>query len=111
MGVLDFAKSRGANKLVDYLSAKKAEAVPTKRFSFIDDTQYTSFCKAVITNNVNLFKRAVRTQIGFLATNRKDVLEIVLDTNNVQCAGVGIVEFSEQRNATEVVEFISNKRA
>lgn len=110
LGVLEFAKTRGAQNLVDYLSDNEAEEAPSKKFSFVGDTQYAGFCKAAITNNVNLFKRAVRTQVGSLATNRKDVLEIVLDENNVQCAGVGIAEFSEQRNATEVVEFIANKR-
>ncbi|MFT4938914.1 MAG: hypothetical protein ACI88A_001946 [Paraglaciecola sp.] len=111
MGVLEFAETRGSQNLIDYLSPKNIDAVSTTKFSFIGDTQFAGFCKAAVTNNVKLFKRAVRTQIGSLAPSRKEVLELVLDANNVQCAGMGISEFSEKRNATEIVEFIANKRA
>ncbi|MFT5676362.1 MAG: hypothetical protein ACI808_002303 [Paraglaciecola sp.] len=111
LSVLKFAETRGAQNLVNYLQATKTDAVATNKFSYVGDTQYAGFCKAAITNNVKLFKRAVRTQIGSLARTGKEVLEIVLDADNVQCAGMGISEFSEERNATKIIEFIANKRA
>ena len=60
---------------------------------------------------MQLFKWADRTQVGSLASEYKEVLELVSDENNVQCAGMGLSEFSEKHNATEVVEFIAHQKA
>ena len=111
MSVLEFAESRGAQQLVDYLVGEKADTVAANKYSFVGDMRYAGFCKAAITNDVKLFKRAVRTQIGSLASSGEAVLDIVLDAKNVQCAGLGISEFSEKRNATDIVKFIAKKRA
>lgn len=80
-------------------------------FKFVGDTQYASFCKAVLNDNVKLFKRSLNRFVGPLGTNRKIVLERVLDDNNVQCAGQGIVEFSQQRNASKVAAYLSKAQA
>jgi hypothetical protein len=113
-GVVDFAKERGAKLLLNYLAAgseSTSRADNTAKFSYVGDLQYADFCKATLSNNVALFKRSVRSQVGLLAASKQEVLDIVLDANNVQCAGLGLVEFSEQRKATAVSEFIFNKQA
>lgn len=75
-------------------------------FKFVGDTEYSSFCKAVLDDNVALFKRSLKRFVGPLGASRKSVLERVLENDNVQCAGQGIVEFSEQREAKEIAEYI-----
>ena len=59
---------------------------------------------------MNLFKRAVSRQVGVLASSKQKVLDIVLDANNVSCAGKGLTEFSETRQATDVVNFIQTSQ-
>lgn len=80
-------------------------------FKFVGDTQYASFCKAVLNDNVKLFKRSLNRFVGPLGSSRRVVLERVLDDNNVKCAGQGIVEFSQQRQANKVAEFLSKAKA
>ena len=77
-----------------------------KNVKYVGDTEFASFCKAAVTNDVNLFKRAVSRQVGVLANSKQKVLDLVLDSNNVSCAGKGLTEFSENRQATDVVNFI-----
>jgi hypothetical protein len=110
-GIVEFAQARGAQQLLNYITAENASPQDAKKFAFAGDTEYAGFCKAALRNNVQLFKRAVRSQIGNLASSKQEVLDIVLEADNVQCSGLGIVEFSEQRKATKVIEFISNARA
>jgi hypothetical protein len=110
MGVAEFAESKGSKNLLSYIAGEVAPDEIKSKYSFIGDTQYAGFCKAALTNDVKLFKRTVRAQIGSLASNYRGVLELVLDENNVQCSGLGLSEFSKKRNATKVVEFIANKK-
>ncbi|WP_340678146.1 hypothetical protein [Paraglaciecola sp.] len=81
-----------------------------KNVKYVGDTEFASFCKAAVTNDVSLFKRAVSRQVGVLASSKQKVLELVLDANNVSCAGKGLTEFSENRQATDVVNFIQTSK-
>jgi hypothetical protein len=81
-----------------------------KNVKYVGDTEYASFCKAAVTNDVSLFKRAVSRQVGVLASSKQKVLDIVLDANNISCGGQGLTEFSENRQATDVVNFIQTSK-
>jgi hypothetical protein len=76
-------------------------------FKFTGDTEFAGFCKAVLNDNVSLFKRSIRGFVGPLGATRQDVLKRVLKNENVSCAGQGLVEFTKQRDAKQVAEFIS----
>ncbi|MDP5029124.1 MAG: hypothetical protein NWQ54_00975 [Paraglaciecola sp.] len=80
-----------------------------KKVKFVGDTEFAGFCKAAINNDVNTLKRAIERQVGVLASSKQRVLDIVLDEKNVSCAGKGLAEFSETRQATDVVNFIQAK--
>jgi hypothetical protein len=69
--------------LLNYITAENASPQDAKRFAFVGDTEYAGFCKAALRNNVQLFKRAVRSQIGYLASSKQEVLDIVLEADNV----------------------------
>jgi hypothetical protein len=79
----------------------------TTSYKFTGDTEFAGFCKAVLNDNVSLFKRSVRGFVGPLGVTRQDVLKRILKDESVSCAGQGIVEFTKQRDAKQVAEFIS----
>ena len=81
-----------------------------KNVKFVGDTEFASFCKAAVNNDVSLFKRSIERQVGIIASSKQRVLDLVLDANNVSCAGKGLTEFSETRQATDVVNFIQTKQ-
>ncbi|MDP5030222.1 MAG: hypothetical protein NWQ54_10905 [Paraglaciecola sp.] len=77
-----------------------------KKVKFVGDTEFASFCKAAVNNDASLFKRAVSKQVGVFANSRQRALDLVLE--NVSCDGKSIAEFSETRQATNVIDFIKN---
>ena len=107
-GLVAFSQARSANNVLNYLSQANVEAEQKAKFKFVGDTAYAKFCKAAVTNNVDLFKRALAAQVGSLASSKQQVLDMVLDAKNVSCAGQGLAEFSESRQASDVVNFINS---
>lgn len=77
-----------------------------KKVKFVGDTEFASFCKAAVENDANLFKRAVAKQVGVFGNSRQSTLNLVLD--NVSCDGKSIAEFSETRQATNVLDLIKS---
>ena len=80
----------------------------SKQVKYVGDTEFASFCKAAVNNDADLFKRSVSRQVGVIASSKQRVLDVVLNAENISCAGKGLVEFSESRQATEVVNFINS---
>ena len=97
--------------LVSLSVSSVANAALEKNVKYVGDMAYAGFCKAVIADNVGLFKRSVRRFVGPLGGTKQDVLLRVLDNKNVQCAGQGLVEFAQQRNAKQVVAYLNNQSA
>lgn len=83
-----------------------ANAGVNSNVKFVGDTEYAGFCKAVMNDNVVLFKRSLKRFVGPLGGTRQDVLERVLQNDNVQCAGQGIADFAQQRDAEQVSQYI-----
>lgn len=107
-----FSQQRNATNILAFINNVAAdEQIPQGKYKFVGDQNFASFCKAALTNNVDLFKRSVRNQVGILASNTSQVLDLVLDSNNVTCAGQGLKEFSGSRQATDVINYISNVKA
>ncbi|MCC2617328.1 hypothetical protein LJ739_13830 [Aestuariibacter halophilus] len=86
-------------------------SVQDNNIKYVGDTHYAGFCKAVVTDNVVLFKRAINRFVGTLGGSQKDVLQRVLENNSVTCAGEGLKDFSNQRNAMQVAAFIEKAGA
>ena len=109
----EFAKSRGAADIANYITGENsdsnAQVASTSKYKFVGDTNYKNFCKAALTNNVALFERAVSSQVGRIGTSKKEVMDKVLEDKNVTCAGQSLVEFFQERGATSVINYISEK--
>jgi hypothetical protein len=109
--LVEFSESRGSQDVADYLTGADAEVetASTSKYKFVGDRDFKNFCKSAVTNNVNLFKRALASQIGDLGYNKKEVMGKVLQANNVTCAGESLGEFIQSRAATNVMSYIAEK--
>jgi hypothetical protein len=106
-----FSESRGSQDVADYLvnANAKIETVSTSKYKFVGDKNYKNFCKSAITNNVDLFKRAVSSQVGKLGLSKKEVMDKVLYADNVTCAGESLGQFFQSRAASNVMDYIAEK--
>ncbi|MBC3765847.1 hypothetical protein [Neptunicella marina] len=78
-----------------------------KAVKFVGDLKFSAFCKAVITDDLALFRTSIARQVGTVASNRKDVLrKLTSEEQGMTCAGSSLVEFAKQRDADEVHAFI-----
>lgn len=87
--------------------AASASNAPAEKFRYVGDLQFASFCKAAIENDLNLFKTTLTRFVGELGSSRQRVLSRVLEENSVMCSGKGLVEFTSERNATDIVSFLN----
>ena len=93
------------------LTAFAADAHLNKdvNYRFSGDSDYAGFCKAIVTNDVNLLRRSVRNKVGLVAPSSKDVLRILISENGMKCNGISLIEFSRQREANEVYAYLTTK--
>ncbi|MFT5675828.1 MAG: hypothetical protein ACI808_001760 [Paraglaciecola sp.] len=78
-------------------------------YRFAGDREYSSFCEAVMINDLGMLKRSIRSKVGLVASNRKDVLRKLLSVDGMKCNGVGLIKFSKQREASEVYAYLSEE--
>ncbi|WJG10071.1 hypothetical protein [Aliiglaciecola sp. LCG003] len=89
--------------------AASAATVSTENVKYTGDMEFASFCKAVVNNDIQLFKVSLNRFIGELGSSRKRVLDRVLEADTITCSGKNLVEFTQERNATQIDTFISSK--
>ena len=80
-------------------------------FKFVGDTQYAELCQAAATNDLSLFKKNVK-QHGFrLSSSKNKMLRLLANSDSFQCAGQGLVAFSESRGSQEVADYLTGAEA
>ena len=111
--LVEFSESRGSQDIADYLTGFKAEVetASTSKYQFVGDKNFKNFCKSAVTNNVDLFKRAISKQIGNLGFSKQQVMDKVLQADNVTCDGESLGEFFKSREASNVMSYIAEKSA
>jgi hypothetical protein len=77
---------------------------------YAGDLAYKNFCKAVVKDDVNMLKRSIREKIGLVANSSDAVLKKLTATDGMECNGVDLVSFSEQRKASQVYQYLSNAK-
>ena len=78
------------------------------KVKYAGDLGYKHFCEAVIKDDVKMLKRSVRKKVGLIASSSQAVLKKLTASNGVECNGVNLVSFSEQREALQVYQYLSN---
>lgn len=81
----------------------------TAEYRFAGDMEYSSFCKAVVENDLDLFKRTISNKVGTLAGSRKDVVRKLVSEDGMTCNGANLVEFSMQREASDVHAYLTEQ--
>lgn len=87
-----------------------AKLVSADKVKYAGDLDYKNFCEAVIKDDVNLLKRSVRNKVGLVASSDYAVLKKLTADNGMQCNGVDLMSFSEQRKASQVFNYLSNAK-
>jgi hypothetical protein len=100
-----------ANYITGDNTDSNEQVASTSKYKYVGDTNYKNFCKAALTNNAALFERTLSSQVGRIGSTKQEVMDKVLDDKNVTCAGQGLVEFFQERGATSVINYISEKVA
>ena len=75
--------------------------------TFKGDVEYSSFCKAVVADDVSLMKKSLRSKIGVVAGSQKRVKNILASEEGIKCNGVDLKAFSKERAAKQVSEFLT----
>ncbi len=88
-----------------------ASNVQEAKVKYVGDLQFASFCKAVVNDDVALFKMTLSRFVGELGASRASVLKKVTAQDSVQCAGKDLVEFTQQRNAQMIQSYLQNTKA
>lgn len=89
--------------------AASANMKSVTAYRFAGDTEFASFCQAVVTDDVVLLKRSIRAKVGDVASSSKEVLRKLISAEGVKCNNTNLVDFSTQREAKEVHAFLSQK--
>lgn len=82
-----------------------------KEFIFKGDNAFASFCRAVTQDNVRLIHNSFKNKIGVVASSKKDVYRKLLDAQNLSCNGKGLVEFSKEYKAEDVLAYLETAAA
>ena len=85
-----------------------ASDVYNKELEFVGNLELASFCKAVARDDVSLLRRSFSNKVGVFATSKTGVYEILLNKENLSCNGKGIKEFSQERNAEQVLSYLQS---
>lgn len=80
------------------------------KVKYAGDTAYSGFCEAIVKDDLDLLKRNLRRKIGIVGPNKQSVLERLVADGGMLCNGVGLVSFSEQRKASEVLGYLSKNQ-
>ncbi|MDP5030068.1 MAG: hypothetical protein NWQ54_07485 [Paraglaciecola sp.] len=76
-------------------------------YKFAGEIAYADFCKAVVTDDLNLLKRTIRSKVGEIAHSSNHVLRKLMSEDGMKCNNTDLLEFSKQREAKDVQAFLS----
>lgn len=74
---------------------------------YIGDTQYAGFCNAVVKDDIRLLRVSVARNVGLVGASQREVLRTISAEDGVTCNGVSLIEFSKQRKADSVYQYLS----
>ncbi|GAC24777.1 MAG: DUF3718 domain-containing protein [Alteromonadaceae bacterium] len=81
----------------------------SSKVRFAGDSEYSSFCKAVVNDDLGMLKRSLRSKVGQVAASSNDVLRKLVSAEGMKCNGVDLIQFSEQREASQVSAYLKTK--
>jgi hypothetical protein len=91
--------------LTTFTASAAMESSSKMRFS--GDIEYSSFCEAVVNDDLDMLKRSVKNKIGLVAISSKGVMRKLISADGVTCNGLDLITFSEQRKASQVNAYLT----
>ena len=77
------------------------------KVKFRGDTAYSSFCEAVVADDVKMLNKSFRNKVGEIAGSKSKVMALVTSEKGVKCNGASLSEFSKKRESTQVSAFLN----
>ncbi len=90
--------------------ATTATNAATKEVKFVGDLEFAPLCEAIVNDDLSLLKTSLNHFVGDLGVSDRSVLRRVAKNTGVKCDGKTLVEFSNERNASEVKSFLKSNR-
>ncbi|WP_100656525.1 DUF3718 domain-containing protein [Alteromonas flava] len=90
--------------------ASSPETTPAENVKYTGDVRFAGFCKAVLENSVTSIQHFATRSVGEVAASRRAVIRAVAADNGVTCNGKTLIEFSLEKNATDVHAFLVAQR-
>ncbi len=101
----NLVKAIAAATLVASSFAQAAE--PNKPVRFEGDVQFANFCKAVVLDDVRILRSSLARNVGRIGGSQREVLRLVTAEDGLTCNGTNLVEFSRQREANSVYQYLT----
>jgi len=93
------------------IQAHEIENQPTvTKIKFVGDTQFSGFCQAIVDNNIETLLSQAARVVGKVAPSRRGVIRVVTSEDGVTCNGKSLIEFSEEKDATDVYAYLIAQR-
>ncbi|MDU0353679.1 hypothetical protein RS130_06830 [Paraglaciecola aquimarina] len=83
------------------------ESKSKAKYKFKGDTEYSSFCEAVVADDVKMLNKSFRSKIGQVASTKSGVVSLIVSDDGVKCNGSTLAEFSRKRESSQVSAFLS----
>ncbi len=84
-------------------------ATPEKEYRFVGDTQFSGFCKAIVMDDVKALRTSLARSVGLIGASQREVLRLVTAEDGLTCNGASLIDFSVQRDASAVHQFLTSR--
>ena len=78
-----------------------------ENIKYTGDLNYQDLCEAVVKDDVKMLQRGLRSRVGEIAGSKSTVLKKLTASNGMRCNGVDLKAFSKERQASEVLNFLT----
>lgn len=92
---------------VALVASSAVQAASTKPVRFEGDVRFASFCKAVVLDDVRILRSSLARNVGRIGGSQREVLRLVTAEDGLTCNGTSLVEFSRQREANAVYQYLT----
>lgn len=91
------------------LSSQAMADAPVKSVRFVGDTDFAGFCKAIVKDDIRLLRSSLARNVGRIAASQREVLRLVTAEDGMTCNGTNLIEFSVERNADSVYQYLTQR--
>ena len=90
-------------------SINASAAAPQTDVRFVGETQFAGFCKAIINDDVRVVRSSLSRNVGRIGASQREVLRMVTSEEGLTCNGSSLIEFSVERHADAVHDYLMSR--